>query len=60
MPNFRISDSVEARVSALAEKANEGVLSDGERAEYEALIDSADLIEILVLKAQCQAASNTP
>jgi len=36
----------------LAERANEGLLSDDERAEYEAFINAADFISILKLKAR--------
>ena len=36
----------------LGERANEGTLSADERAEYEALINAADFISILKLKAR--------
>ena len=36
----------------LAEQANEGLLTDGERADYEAIVNAADFIAILKLKAQ--------
>jgi hypothetical protein len=49
---FRVDSAVEARLDLLAEKANEGALSDAERAEYEAAINAADFISILKLKAQ--------
>ena len=49
---FRVDSAVEARLDLLAEKANEGALSDAERAEYEAAISAADFISILKLKAQ--------
>ena len=35
------------RVDILAELANEGCLTEQERAEYKALIDAADLVAIL-------------
>jgi len=51
-----VSASVQApiqeRVDALAERANEGLLSDDERAEYEALINAEDFWAILKLKAR--------
>ncbi|MBS1830400.1 MAG: hypothetical protein JST93_34175 [Acidobacteria bacterium] len=50
--DFRISADVQARVDYLAKLANEGALSPDEDAEYEALIDGADLIAILKLKAR--------
>ena len=49
-----VSASVQERVDTLAERANEGLLSDDERAEYEALINAEDFIEILKLKARKQ------
>lgn len=49
---FRISSDVQARVDYLAERANNGELTPDEDAEYQALIDGADLITILKLKAQ--------
>ena len=55
---FRIDPAVEARLDILAEKANEGTLSDAERAEYEASINAADFISILKLKAQRHLKSN--
>ncbi len=49
---FRISPEVQARVDYLANRANDGELTPDEDAEYEALIDGADLITILKLKAK--------
>ena len=49
-----IPDSVQHRVDTLAELANEGLLTDDERAEYEALINAEDLVAILKLKARRQ------
>ena len=46
--------AVQARIAILAEKANDGTLSDNERTEYEAFINAADFIAILKLKAQRQ------
>jgi F420-dependent methylenetetrahydromethanopterin dehydrogenase len=46
--------TVQERVDTLAELANEGLLSDDERAEYEALINADDLVAILKLKARRQ------
>jgi hypothetical protein len=55
---FRVDPAVQARLDILGEKANEGTLTDDERAEYEAAINAADLISILKLKAQRQLKSN--
>jgi hypothetical protein len=49
-----VPDSVQQRVDTLAEVANESLLTDGERAEYEALINAEDLVAILKLKARKQ------
>jgi hypothetical protein len=49
---FRVDPPVQQRIDALAERASEGTLSDTEREEYEALINAADFISILKLKAR--------
>ena len=51
---FRIDPEVQARIDTLAERANDGILSDEERTEYEAFVNAADFISILRLKAQRQ------
>ena len=55
---FHVAANVQQRVDALAERANEGLLSDGERAEYEALVNASDFIAILKLKARRNLESN--
>ena len=50
--DLRVAPPVQERIDALAERANEGTLNDGERSEYEALINAADFISILKLKAR--------
>jgi len=55
---FRIAAPVEQRVGELAERANEGLLTDDERNEYEALISATDFIGILKLKARRRLSSN--
>jgi hypothetical protein len=49
---FRISPAVQEKVEALAERANDGLLSDDERTQYEALVNAADFIAIIKLKAR--------
>ena len=49
---FRIDPPVQERIETLGRRANEGILSPAERTEYEALINAADFIAILKLKAQ--------
>jgi hypothetical protein len=43
---------MQARIEMLGERANEGNLNASERSEYEALINAADFIAILKLKAR--------
>ncbi len=45
---------VQERMDHLAERANEGLLSDEERAAYEALISATDFVSVLKLKARRQ------
>lgn len=47
-----IDPVVQARVDILAERANEGLLTPEERAEYEAYINVDDFIAILKMKTQ--------
>jgi hypothetical protein len=49
---FRVAPQVEERVALLAARANEGLLTDDERSEYEAIVNAADFIAILKLKSQ--------
>jgi hypothetical protein len=49
-----VSESVQERVDLLAERAAEGLLSDDERVEYEALVNAEDFVAILKLKASRQ------
>ncbi len=55
---FRIAPRVQERIRTLAERANDGLLRDEERLEYEALINAADIITILKLKAERSLRSN--
>jgi hypothetical protein len=50
--DFRVDQQVQDRIDILAERANEGGLSAEELAEYEAMINAADFISILKLKAK--------
>lgn len=51
LADYRVDASVQERIEELGELANEGALSADERAEYEALINAADFISILKVKA---------
>jgi hypothetical protein len=48
---FRIDPAVQSRIDWLAGRANEGLLSQEERSEYEAILNVVDFISILKLKA---------
>jgi hypothetical protein len=49
---FQAEAPVQQRIESLAGRANEGTLTGDERTEYEALINAADFISILKLKAR--------
>jgi hypothetical protein len=49
---LRVAPPVQQRIDTLAERANDGVLTSDESAEYEALIDAADFISVLKVKAR--------
>jgi len=49
---FHIDRPVQARIEMLGQRANDGSLNAAERSEYEALINAADFIAILKLKAR--------
>ena len=49
-----VSASVQARVDVLADRANEGLLTADELAEYEALMNAEDFVAILKLKSRQQ------
>ncbi len=57
---LRASPEIQARIDELAEKCNEGQLSDEERAEYEDYIQAIHLIGILQKKARKVLANGTP
>lgn len=49
---FRVPEETQQRVEYLANQANEGNLSEDERAEYLALVDATDMIAVLKVKAK--------
>ena len=49
-----VSKPVQQKIDTLAERANEGLLGEEERAEYEALINAADFVSILQMKVREQ------
>jgi hypothetical protein len=56
---IRADDATQQRIDALAERNNEGLLSEEERSEYEALVSAADLITLLQAKARAVLAGNS-
>ncbi len=52
LADLRIDGELQAYADDLAVKANEGRITPEEDAEYKALIDAADLISVLQLKAR--------
>ena len=50
--DIQIDDDLQAHVDSLAQKSNAGTITESELAEYKALIDAADLISVLQLKAR--------
>jgi hypothetical protein len=56
--DFGIAPVVQQRVSVLAERATELGLTEDARMDYEALVNAADFISILKLKAQRRLALN--
>ncbi|MDX2178272.1 MAG: hypothetical protein SFV18_01685 [Bryobacteraceae bacterium] len=52
LAEFRVPQDVRSRVAELAALANEGELTEVNRAEYESLIDAADFVAILKLEAK--------
>ena len=52
LADLKASPEVQARVSVLAEKCNEGELTELEQAEYEAFVRGGNLINIIKAKAR--------
>jgi hypothetical protein len=50
--------AIQSRVAELAAKANEGQLTEAERADYEEYVDAVDMIG--VLQARARSALNAP
>jgi hypothetical protein len=55
---LRVDPEVQAKVEALAERANEGLLTPAERAQYDAYINADDLIATLKLKLRRHFGAN--
>jgi hypothetical protein len=49
---FRFDAATQTRVAELADKANEGLLTDDERMEYAQFVEMGDLVGILQARAR--------
>ena len=58
LAGVRIAPDVQARIDALAAKANEGELSPEERAAYGAYVEAIDFIAVLQSKARAMLADS--
>ena len=56
---LRPDPTIQAKIEELAEKANEGRLSDAERADYEEYIKAVDLIAVLQFRARAAIAKRS-
>jgi hypothetical protein len=52
--DLRADDDVQERIDYLADRSNEGLLTDEERDEYEGYLHAIDVIAILQAKARSQ------
>jgi len=50
--DIRVDAELQAYVDKLASKASNGTITETESAEYKALIDAADLVSVLQIKAR--------
>jgi tRNA threonylcarbamoyladenosine modification (KEOPS) complex Cgi121 subunit len=49
---LRATPELQQRIDALAEKANEGQLTDAEEAEYKSFVDTSTILAIMQAKAR--------
>jgi hypothetical protein len=52
--DLKAEPEVQARIDYLAERANEGLLTDDERDEYDGYLSAIDVIAVLQAKARAQ------
>lgn len=58
--DFRPASDVQSRLDELRARANEGLLSDDERAEYERFVESLDLLALLKGRARAALQGRKP
>jgi hypothetical protein len=54
LADLRADEATQDRIDYLADRANEGLLSDDERAEYAGYLHAIDVIAVLQAKARSQ------
>ena len=47
-----IDPAIQSRITELADRCNEGLLTDAERAEYDSYVESAEIFSLIKLKAR--------
>lgn len=50
--SLRIDSATEARIQELAERCNEGLLTEAEQAEYHGYVEAAEILSLIKLKAR--------
>jgi hypothetical protein len=55
---LRINPAIQARIDELAERSNEGLLTESERAEYESYVEGAEILSLIKLKARRHLIAN--
>ena len=53
---LKIDEATQARIQDLADRSTEGLLTDQERAEYRGLVEGAEILALLKLKAGSSSA----
>jgi hypothetical protein len=49
---LRIEPDIQSRIEELADRCNEGLLTEDERAEYDSYIEAAEILSLIKLKAR--------
>jgi hypothetical protein len=49
---LRIDPAIQARIEELADRSNEGLLTEVERAEYDSYVEGAEILGLIKLKAR--------
>ena len=48
---LRMAPEIQARIEELADRCNEGQLTEAERAEYDGYVEDAEIVSLITLKA---------